>query len=117
MKKLVLKLDLANVKEKQKVMTKVSGMDGVISVAIDMEKKKMTVMGDVDAVKVASKLRKLCYAEIETLGEDKKDDKKDDKKTVDVAELLKTYPWLYHHYQPYPPVVYAEENPYPCVIC
>ncbi|PKI50922.1 heavy metal-associated isoprenylated plant protein 39-like [Punica granatum] len=129
MKKLVLKLHLRDSKEKQKAMTKVSGIPGVISVAIDMIEKKMTVTGEVDAVEVTSKLRKLCHAEIEMVGEAKEEKKNDggskkeggdDKNKVDFADLQTAYyayPWVYHPHQTYMPVVYAEENPNPCVIC
>ncbi|CAK9156583.1 unnamed protein product [Ilex paraguariensis] len=97
---------------------------------MSMKDKKLTVVGDVDPVVVASKLRKW-YPEILTVGpkeaEKKKDEgkkaegKKDDDKKKDpneqIADLVKAYkaynPYMTQHYHVYS----AEENPNACVIC
>ncbi|XP_027110213.1 heavy metal-associated isoprenylated plant protein 39-like [Coffea eugenioides] len=126
MKKVVLKLEFSDDKVKQKVMQKVSGLVGIESVAIDNKDKKLTVVGDIDAVKIVSKLRKLCYTDIVSVGpakepEKKKDEsqKKDDpkkggdekkggggggggdnKKNESKGDAVKAYPAYQQHYLP-----------------
>lgn len=41
---------------------------GVESVSIDTNEKKLTLTGDVDPIKVVSKLRKLCQTEVVSIG-------------------------------------------------
>ncbi|MCL7041932.1 hypothetical protein MKW94_013844 [Papaver nudicaule] len=48
----------------------------VNSVAIVMEAKKMTVIGDVDTVIIVCKLRKVCFADILSVGPNKEPEKK-----------------------------------------
>ncbi|KAL3653566.1 hypothetical protein CASFOL_003247 [Castilleja foliolosa] len=141
MKKVVVKIEFTDGKIKQKAMQRVSGISGVESIALDSKDKKLTVTGDIDPVAVVGKLRKLCYADIVSVGpakepEKKKDEPKkeepkkvDDKKKEDPAQLLKAYQAYYqnayyqHQYQPYqqPPPAYfnrrVEEDPNGCVIC
>ncbi|KAK6155646.1 hypothetical protein DH2020_009894 [Rehmannia glutinosa] len=132
MKKVVLKLEYADEKIKQKAMQKVSGLSGLESIALDPKDKKLTVTGNIDPVAVVAKLRKLCHTEIVSVGpakepekkkdEPKKDeakkdepkkgdDKKKDGPKEDPAQMLKAYQAYYqqpyYQYQPYhqPPAV------------
>ncbi|XP_058206017.1 heavy metal-associated isoprenylated plant protein 39-like isoform X2 [Rhododendron vialii] len=101
-------------------MKKVSGLNGVDSIAMDMKDKKLTVTGDIDPVKVAAKLRKLCHTEIVTVGSAKEPEKKkeepkkeepkksggDDKKK---AEAVKLHQIAYPNY--YPQYPHADHPP------
>lgn len=101
---------------------------GVDSISIDSKDNKLTVTGDLDPVCLVSKLRKICHADILSVGpakepekkkeEPKKEEpKKKDTNKDDVAELVKAYkaynPYMTTHYF----VQSAEENPNACVIC
>lgn len=68
----------------------------------------MTVTGDVDAVEVATKLRKLCHVDLLTVGEDKKEG---DKKEFDLEAYMRNQ-YLYNYATP--PCYYrtvVEERP------
>ncbi|XP_039036834.1 uncharacterized protein LOC120173843 [Hibiscus syriacus] len=57
--------------------------EGVDSIAVDVKEQKLTVIGEMDTVAIAKKLKKIGKVEIVTVGpakEEKKDDKKDEKK-------------------------------------
>ncbi|WCJ36725.1 Heavy metal-associated isoprenylated plant protein 39 [Euphorbia peplus] len=133
-KKVVLKLALHDEKDKKKAMKKVSGISGVESISMDSKDMKLTVIGDVDAVSIASKLRKLCHTEIITVGpakepEKKKEEPKKEELTKqepekkkeqtkdEVAELVKAYKAYNPHLTSYYYVRSSEEDPNACVIC
>ncbi|KAL5856675.1 hypothetical protein ACOSQ3_004133 [Xanthoceras sorbifolium] len=74
-KEVVLKLELYDDKAKIKAMKIISGISGVESVRMDMKNKKMIVIGDMDPIDIMIKLRKLCHAEIVSVGPAKEPEK------------------------------------------
>ncbi|QCD94754.1 hypothetical protein DEO72_LG5g2840 [Vigna unguiculata] len=133
MMKVVLKVELHDEKIRKKAMQTASGISGVESVAVDKKDNKMTVIGDVDSIKVAVKLKKLCRANLVSVGpamEPKKEEKPPEPKKEpepkkdpkeECAQLFKMYEPYFNHirHQPYPNYCYRtlEENPCGCVIC
>uniref|UniRef100_A0A0D9W7J5 HMA domain-containing protein n=1 Tax=Leersia perrieri TaxID=77586 RepID=A0A0D9W7J5_9ORYZ len=82
--KVILKVStMSDAKVKQKAMETVADIYGIDSIAADHKDQKMTVIGEVDTVKIAKKLKKFGKVDIISVGpakEEKKDDKKGDKK-------------------------------------
>ncbi|KAK2366875.1 heavy metal-associated isoprenylated plant protein [Trifolium repens] len=91
-------------------MKAVSGISGVESVSVEMKDQKMTLIGDIDTIDVVGKLRKLCNAEIISVGPAKEEKKPipkaeprkrddDDKKKPneeEMAALVNTYESYYN---------------------
>ncbi|KAK3429335.1 hypothetical protein EUGRSUZ_E00767 [Eucalyptus grandis] len=117
MKKLVVKVNLHDDRDRSKAMQVVSGFGGIGSLSMDSKDNKLTVSGDFDPVKVVNKLRKSWHTEIVSVGAAKEDDgkKEEGKKDDQVANLVKAYEAYYSS-----PVTYycvpPEETPN-CVIC
>ncbi|GER26858.1 heavy metal transport/detoxification superfamily protein [Striga asiatica] len=125
-KKVVLNVQVRNEKERQKAIEAVSSLLGIESLVMDMEEKKLTVIGNVNPVDVMAKLKKFKNKELLSVGPAKEPKKKsvhEKKKHVNwpkerepIAEpitLQKYYPCCTHHYY----VHSFEENPNSCVIC
>ncbi|KAK4748633.1 hypothetical protein SAY87_015219 [Trapa incisa] len=137
-KKIVLKSSFNNEKGKQKVLKAVSGLPGIESLSADVKDGKLTVVGEVDPVRVVARLKKVkCHTEILTVGPAKEPEKKPDpKKEAEekkkkeeeekkrMAELIKAYYSQCNqtHNPCYNPPYWGnrmmsiEENPNACVI-
>ncbi|KAL8138774.1 hypothetical protein V2J09_004775 [Rumex salicifolius] len=129
MQKLVVKLNSLVEHKQQKPLMAVSSLQGVVSVELNTKDDKITIIGDMDPVLVAKKLRKWC-PKLESFGpakEEKKPadgDKKpaagggDKPKPPTEQELMASY--LAHqahiNYATHYAVPYYAENPNPCVI-
>ncbi|CAA2993372.1 late blight resistance homolog R1B-16 isoform X1 [Olea europaea subsp. europaea] len=66
--KMVIKLGIHDEKDKQKAIKLVCSLSGIDSVSADVKEKKLTVIGDVDPIKVSRKLRESWYTEIVSVG-------------------------------------------------
>ncbi|KAJ6684087.1 hypothetical protein OIU85_007745, partial [Salix viminalis] len=106
----------------------ISRFAGVESISIEHKNKTMTVIGDIDAIQIVNKLRKLCVTELISIGPAKQPKKKEGMKKKEepkkseehyedpVAELVKAYKSYNPHMPPYYYVTRAEEDPNACVI-
>ncbi|KAK3434381.1 heavy metal-associated isoprenylated plant protein 39-like [Eucalyptus grandis] len=85
--KVVVKLLTMNdEKMKQKAIEAVADVYGVDSIAADLKEQKLTVVGDMDSMAVAKKLKKIGKVDILSVGpatEEKKEDKKEKNKDGD----------------------------------
>ncbi|KAI9084223.1 hypothetical protein K1719_033894 [Acacia pycnantha] len=118
MQKIVLKVELHDDKIKKKAMKAVSGMPGLESVEADMKENMMTVIGGIDAVTVAGKLRKLAHAEIMSVGPKEEPKKPDPPKPEEPEPVIG--PYISYPNPPYPYYCYrltpVEHDPVGCVI-
>ncbi|CAN6240279.1 unnamed protein product, partial [Urochloa humidicola] len=82
--KVVLKVSsMSDERVKQKAMETAADIYGIDSIGADHKEQKMTVIGDMDPVEIARKLKKFGKIDIISVGpakEEKKDDKKGGKK-------------------------------------
>ncbi|KAL7588765.1 hypothetical protein Lser_V15G37385 [Lactuca serriola] len=90
--KVVVKVGVHNEREKRRAMKAAISLAGIESVAMNMHDKKMTLIRDMDPVDTVRKLRKICNAELVTVG-----------------------PAKYNPFKIYVQIV--EEYPNACVIC
>ncbi|XP_012439656.1 heavy metal-associated isoprenylated plant protein 39 [Gossypium raimondii] len=67
-------------KTKKKAIEAVADIYGVDSIAADVKEQKLTVIGEMDTVAIAKKLKKIGKVDIVTVGP-AKEEKKDEKKT------------------------------------
>ncbi|GLJ20135.1 hypothetical protein SUGI_0365520 [Cryptomeria japonica] len=81
MKKVVISVHMVCEKCKRKAMKTVSSVEGVDSVTVDSSKNTVTVIGEVDAVEIMTKLRKFRKsAQIVSVGPNTKEEKENDNK-------------------------------------
>ncbi|KAJ0106260.1 hypothetical protein Patl1_17740 [Pistacia atlantica] len=85
--KVVLKIMTMNdEKTKQKAIEAVADIYGVDSIAADTKEQKLTIIGEMDTIAIAKKLKKIGKIDIVSVGpakeekKDKKDEKKEEKK-------------------------------------
>lgn len=103
---------------------------GVESVSLDMKDQKLTLTGDIDAVQVVGKLRKLCHPKILSVGPAKEPKKEEKKKPAEekkdqnknsaapgFVKVCETYHYPIMMRQPHYYYTSVEENPSACVIC
>ncbi|KAI3792389.1 hypothetical protein L2E82_06266 [Cichorium intybus] len=95
-KKVVIKVEVHDGKQKRKVLKAVSSLSGIDSLSIDMKDQKLTVIGVADPICILHKVRKYGHAELLTVGPAKDDDK--DKKKKEEEEAFKK--WVEACYNP-----------------
>ncbi|KAK9072901.1 hypothetical protein SSX86_009336 [Deinandra increscens subsp. villosa] len=79
-KKLVIKLDIHEDKDKTKALKAVSGVSGIESLAIDLKDQKLTIIGEMNPLIVVGKLDKKWRPEILVVGPAKEPEKKPEEK-------------------------------------
>ncbi|KAM0010242.1 putative heavy metal-associated domain, HMA, heavy metal-associated domain superfamily [Helianthus debilis subsp. tardiflorus] len=134
--KVVMKLNIHDNDCKRKILKAVSGLLGIDSLTFEMKDSTLTIVGDVDAVKITNKLKKW-NAFIHTLGPAKEPEKKEPEKKGGgedeeakkkkreeeeeaIKRLIESYCCCrgYHSYPTQRFCIHAvEEAPTGCVIC
>ncbi|KAI4376142.1 hypothetical protein MLD38_013933 [Melastoma candidum] len=118
-KKSVFSVNISDAKSKRNMLKAASSLLGIDSLSVNLEKRQLTVVGTVDPVKVAHKLRKKFNPRIETVGLDKKDGGTKTNQTESMGKGIIQVnqpshwpgPWAWHHWH-HP----AEECHSSCVI-
>ncbi|KAL1342464.1 hypothetical protein HN51_029023 [Arachis hypogaea] len=119
MNKVILRVEALHERKcKKKAMKIVSNIAGIESVSVDMNENKLTLTGEMDAVEVVGKLRKLCHTEILSVGPAtatatataKQEPKKNNKEPSNLEASIVPIQ-AYHYYY-----TSMEENPNACVI-
>ncbi|XP_073014349.1 heavy metal-associated isoprenylated plant protein 12-like isoform X2 [Typha latifolia] len=112
--KIVLKVSILCDKCKTCIMKTVAKLSGIKSLALDVEKCTLTVVGDIDAVLIVKELRKVKKGvDIVSIGPEKEEEKQkeDDKKKEPDCKSL---PLCCNTCRP--TVVFYDENPNGCII-
>ncbi|XP_026408948.1 heavy metal-associated isoprenylated plant protein 39-like isoform X2 [Papaver somniferum] len=126
MQKIIVSVDFHDDRCRQKAMNSVTGLLGINSISMDIEKKQLTIIGDFDAVDIIKKLRKKDYhANMVFLGPAEEPKKKPEEtvkpepvkpepaKPVVIDRFI---PYVYYNPPAYYYVHSYDENPSSCVI-
>ncbi|GLJ10205.1 hypothetical protein SUGI_0124060 [Cryptomeria japonica] len=111
MKTMVLKLTIETEKSKRKALKVIAAVKGVDSVAVDMEKQKMTVIGEADPVNVTSRLRKSGFCLAELLSVEPTKEKKIKVENAEIPTVLCVQRPYYCDYG------CVNDNPNGCTLC
>jgi len=110
-KKIVVRVDINCEKCKRRAMETIAGVEGVDSIAVDVNKSEITVIGDADPVNLTESLRAFGLAQLVSVGPAKEPEKKPDEKKPDDKKAAVKKP------DPNPPITYCILPPGPCDPC